>query len=134
MKGIEVNEVLATSTIDDWDLDVEANVLKYKYFDDLTIIKVVGSCKSQEECFWKDHCDIEHGKRLEYMVKLRGAYIGRYSFVEIDNIGIVLPLPRSGSKEISVDQLNLAKIVNTKVSIDELIEQSALKIRASYII
>jgi hypothetical protein len=130
IKKLNINDVLTSGRIDDWELNPKTEGFHHKVFEDLEIIKVASPDGDFKECFWKDHCEIKEGVNIEYMVKFGDEFISRHFFVEIENIGIVLPLPKLGTHQITLDQLNLAKIINTKVRAEDLIEQARLNIQS----
>ena len=101
--------------------------------EDLSIVKVTNLYKNQKNGFWESLCETDASKVIEYVIMHRKKYVAQYSFVELKDSSIVLPLPKLGTKEISNNQLYLSKIINTQTSIDDLIKQAKLKIHNSFI-
>jgi hypothetical protein len=134
VEKLDINAVLNSGKNEDWELSHRVEGFRHKDIDGLEIIRVLGSTEDPIECYWKDHCEVKQGASLEYMVKFHEEFICRHYFVEIENINIVLPLPKLGSKEITNEQLNLAKIINTKISVDQLIEQAKFSIQSLYLL
>ncbi len=128
MKAINLNEVMANSPAEDWALDSKSGLIVHKTIEKLVIEKITKSVKNKKNFFWEDHCQIKINNRTEFMIQYDRMYIARYSFIEIDDRNINLPLPRLGTNEVSSEQLNLADIVNNGVKIDNYIEKAQLTI------
>lgn len=133
IEKLDVSAVLRLGKVDDWEANPRLEGFRHKGIDGLEIIRVMGSTESPTECYWKDHCEVKQGASVEYMVKLHEEFICRHYFVEIENIDIVLPIPKLGTTEITNEQLNLAKIINTKISVDNLIEQAKSSIQSLFL-
>lgn len=133
MTSIKIYEAINSSPSDDWELDVKTGNFNHAVLKGLSIVRVIDLCKDQEDDFWELHCETDASSIIEYVIIYGDRPIARHSFVALKDSSIVLPLPASGIKEISHDQLNLAKIINTKTSIDELIEQAKSKIRNAFL-
>ncbi len=133
MTVIKIPEVINSSPIDDWELEPKTGNFRHKVLEDLGIVRVTGLFKNHENGFWETYCETDTSKIIEYVIIYGDKTIAQYSFVELKDSTIVLPLPRLGTKDISIDQLNLSKIINTKTSIDDLIKQAKLKISNSFV-
>ena len=133
VEKLDINAVLNSGKIEDWELNPKVDGFRHKKINGLEIIRVLGSTENSKECYWKDHCEVKQGANVEYMVKFHEEFICRHYFVEIENIDIVLPLPKLGTKEITNEQLNLAKIINTKISVDQLIKQAKSNIQSLFL-
>ena len=134
VEKLDISAVLNSGSIDDWELSHRVEGFQHKDINGLEIIRVLGSTENPTECYWKDHCEVKQGGSVEYMVKFHQEFICRHYFVEIENIDIVLPLPKLGTTEITNEQLNLAKIINTKISVDQLIKQAKFSIQALFLL
>lgn len=132
VENLDINAVLNSGRVDDWELSPGLEGFRHKTIKGLEIIRVLGSAENPAECYWKDHCEVKQGGGVEYMVKFHEEFISRHYFVEIENIDIVLPLPKLGTAEITLSQLNLAKIINSKISVDHLIKHAKSSIRSLY--
>jgi hypothetical protein len=133
VEKLDINAVLNSGKVDDWELNPELDGFRHKVIKGLEIIRVLGSAENPARCYWKDHCEVKQGANIEYMVKFNEEFVCRHYFVEIENINIVLPLPKLGTTEITLGQLNLAKIINSKISVDHLIEHAKFSIRNLYL-
>jgi hypothetical protein len=127
---LDISAVLNSGKVDEWESIPGLEGFRHKIIKGLEIIRVLGSTENPAECYWKDHCEVKQGASVEYMVKFHDEFISRHYFVEIENIDIVLPLPKLGTTEITLVQLNLAKIINSKISVDRLIKQAKFSIRS----
>lgn len=127
---LDISAVLNSGKVDEWESIPKLDGFRHKVIKGLEIIRVLGSTENPAECYWKDHCEVKQGASVEYMVKFNDEFISRHYFVEIENIDIVLPLPKLGTTEITLAQLNLAKIINSKISVDRLIKQARFSIRS----
>jgi len=134
VEKLDISAVLNSGNIDDWELSHRVEGFQHKNINGLEIIRVLGSTENPTECYWKDHCEVKQGGSVEYMVKFHQEFICRHYFVEIENIDIVLPLPKLGTTEITNEQLNLAKIINTKISVDQLIRQAKFSIQSLFLL
>jgi len=134
VEKLDISAVLNSGNIDDWELSHRVEGFQHKNINGLEIIRVLGSTENPTECYWKDHCEVKQGGSVEYMVKFHQEFIFRHYFVEIENIDIVLPLPKLGTTEITNEQLNLAKIINTKISVDQLIRQAKFSIQSLFLL
>jgi hypothetical protein len=132
VENLGINAALNSGKVEDWELKSSIEGFQHKYINGLEIIRVLGSIENPIECYWKDHCEVKQGSSIEYMVKFHEEFICRHYFVEIENINIILPLPKLGTNEITNEQLNLAKIINTKISVDQLIEQARFSIQSLF--
>ena len=133
MTVMKIHDIISSSPIGEWELDLETGNFSHKVLEDLNIVKVTNLYKNQKNGFWEAHCETDTSKVIEYVIIHRKKYVAQYSFVELKGSSIVLPLPRLGTKEISSDQLYLSKIINTQTSIEDLIRQARLKIQNSFI-
>lgn len=132
VEKLDISKVLSSGRVDDWEFSLELEGFRHKVIKGLEIIRVLGSAENLTECYWKDHCEVKQGASVEYMIKFHEEFISRHYFVEIENIHIVLPIPKLGTKEITLCQLNLAKIINTKINVKHLIEHAKFSIRSLY--
>ncbi|MEH6448749.1 MAG: hypothetical protein V7765_08770 [Oleispira sp.] len=134
VENLDISAVLNSGKIKDWEFNPRIEGFQHKNIDGLEIIRVLGSTENPTECYWKDHCEVKQGASVEYMLKFHEEFICRHYFVEIENINIVLPLPKLGTTEITNEQLNLAKIINTRISVDQLIEQAKFSIQSLFLL
>lgn len=129
---LDLDVILSTGSTEDWVLNSRGDGFHHKTTKGLEIVRILGAIESPAECYWKDHCEVKQGASVEYMVKFHEVFVCRHYFVEIEHINIVLPIPKLGSKEITLEQLNLAKIINTKISVDCLIRQAKSNIHSLF--
>lgn len=134
VEKLDINAVLNSGKVEDWELSHRVEGFQHKNIEGLEIVRVLGSTENPTECYWKDHCEVKPGTSIEYMVKFHHEFICRHYFVEIENINIVLPLPKLGTTEITNEQLNLARIINTQISVDQLIEQAKFSIQSLFLL
>jgi hypothetical protein len=128
VKIININEIVSNSIISDWEYDSDTGLLMHKTIENLLIEKVVQPPTARMNCFWYEQCEVVATKKIEYIIQYDRMYIARYSFIEIDNDGINLPLPRLGTNEITMEQFNLARIVNLGSKIDTYVKQANVTI------
>lgn len=128
MRLVKVNDIISNSTFEDWVFNTLTQNLDHKEIDSLIISKVVQlRCESKNNC-WREYCSDNDCHKVEYFIEYNEECIARYYFIEVDSLGVILPLPRHGNNRISFIQLNLAKIINYGISIDAYIKDLKLEV------
>jgi len=130
MRQKEVNNILATSSQNEWIVDDETGSFTYK--DDLNL-RIERAEYDKSNSFNEDwatgHPD-SLAEKVNYTVKYGSSFIARKTLVSVDGGRATLPMPDVKTKKIvSSDDMNFAKIVDVGDRTDEYIERSGLTVQ-----
>ena len=126
----EVNDILATSSQNEWIVDDETGSFTYK--DDLNL-RIERAEYDKSNSFNEDwatgHPDSQ-AEKVNYTVKYASSFVARKTLVSVDGGRATLPMPDVKTKKIvSSDDMNFAKIVDVGDRTDEYIERSRLTVQ-----
>ena len=125
----EVNDILATSTQDDWIIDT--NTGSYTYKKDLNL-RIAESNFDDDRAFdepWATKHPDPNAKSNDFTVFYNNSFVRKERLVSVDGHRAVLPMPKSRT-DLRIDKAdyNFAKIVNTGSQLDEYLERSNISV------
>lgn len=129
MKLNEVEEILASSSQDDWIVDDESGSFTYKEDLNLHIERDdYDNYRSFNEPWAVQHPD-SAAMAVEYTVKYGNSFVEKHTLVSVDGHRATLPMPKSINElQVKKEDVNFAKIVNIGDRVDEYIQRSGLDV------
>jgi hypothetical protein len=129
MKLIEVKNILANSSQEDWIVDDESGSFTYKEDLNLHISRAdFDSYREFNEPWAISHPD-PHAVAVEYVVKYGSSFVDKHTLISVDGHRATLPMPKSANDlHVSKSDVNFAKIVDIGNRIDEYLNRSQIKV------
>lgn len=130
MKLTEVEKILKESSQKDWIVDDETGSFTYKEDLNLRIERADYDTYSDFNEEWATSHPDKSAKKVDYTVKYGQSFVDRKNLVSVDGHRATLPMTESAiSKNVSSEDVNFAKIIDTSSNVDEYIKRSGLTIK-----
>jgi hypothetical protein len=125
----EVNNILNTSSPEDWIVNDEEGVFTYKHDLNLHIQRADHeSYRGFNEPWATSHPD-SHAVSVDYQVKYGSSLVDKRTLVSVDGHRATLPMPKSQQDlRVRSDEVNFARIVNMGDRLDEYLRRSGLQV------
>ena len=125
----DINNILATSSQDEWIVDDETGSFTYKNHLNLRIERAEYDKRNSFNEDWATQHPDPKAEKVEYTIKYGSSFVARKTLVSVDGGRATLPMPDVKTKKIvSKDDMNFAKIVDIGNRTDEYIERSGLTV------
>ncbi len=127
MKFTEVQQILATSSQDDWIVDVESGSFTYKNDLNLNIEQADYDPNIKFNQPWATEHPDNDAVAIDYNVKYGSSFVDKRTLVSVDGHRASLPIPHSiDDLRVRASDFNFAKIVGSSVQIDEYMKKCKL--------
>lgn len=130
MNQEKIQNILATSSQDDWTVDDESGTFAYKDDLNLQIIRADYDDFAKFNESWAVNHPDSDAYQVRYQVKYRDAVVHREYLVSVDGHRAELPMPKSATDlRVTQSEVNFAKIVATGLDrVDEYLKRSGIEV------
>lgn len=128
MKYDEVENILASSSKDDWIVNDTLGTFTYKNDLNLRIERSPEDREFNEE--WAKNFPDKNARAEDYKVFYNNSFVDEKMLVSVDGSRAILPLPKSESDlTVTAANVNFARIVNVGSQFDDYLSESNFSIK-----